>query len=141
MSFYPYAAIKVHRYAVVRNSPLGARNRGTLYAGVRFCLLGERNYRCAELKTRCKQAFSDYRRGKEAVLDSKWAKSDCRIAAHASRRFRITGGERKSYSIPSGQTRTAAHASTSEEGKRVGIPAGGPVNVKDVTEGTKTNKW
>ncbi|RAV18695.1 hypothetical protein DQG23_23400 [Paenibacillus contaminans] len=40
-----YPAIKAHRYAVVRNSPLGARNRGSLYAGVRFCRLGERNLR------------------------------------------------------------------------------------------------
>ncbi|RAV19019.1 hypothetical protein [Paenibacillus contaminans] len=34
----------------------------------------------------------------------------CKRAA-ASRRFRTTSGERKPYSIPSGQNRNAAHAS------------------------------
>jgi hypothetical protein len=78
------------------------------YTGVRFCLLGERIHRCAEQNTRCKQAFSDYRRGKEAVLESKWAKTDSSACKRRARRS-----------------------------KRVGIPVGGPVNVKDVEESTE----
>jgi hypothetical protein len=43
----------------------------------------------------------------------------------ASRRFRTIGGERKPYSSPNGQNRTAR------------IPVGGSVQVKDVTESTE----